>query len=575
MNSLGGINMGILDIIFILILFIVVVALAIPLGKYMSRVFTGQRTFMTPIMEPVERFIYRLIGTDETKEMNWKQYAYALIVLNIIGIVFLFVLQLIQGYLPLNPEGFSGVSWDSALNTAISFVTNTNWQGYAGETTMSYLTQMTGLAVQNFLSAAIGIAALLVLIRGFTRKNTDKIGNFWVDITRASLYVLLPIAVILAILLASQGVVQTFSPYVTAHTLEGVNQTIAVGPVASQEAIKMIGSNGGGFFNANSAHPFENPNAITDILEIMAILLIPISLVFTFGYLIKNFKQGLAIFAAMTILFTIGMGIAIYTESQPNPILEKMGVTGSNLEGKEVRFGVTQSVLWGVATTDVSNGGVNSMHDSVMPLTGLVYMFNMCTGEVIYGGLGVGLIGMLFYVILSMFVAGLMIGRTPEFLGKKLGPPEMGLSVIPIVLPHVAILTLSAIAISTTVGLSSLANPSSHGLSEILYAYLSTIGNNGSAFAGLSANTLFYNLTGGLAMLIGRFATIIPAIALAGLLAQKGKVQMTSASFPTTGPLFVLIVVAVVILLGALTFFPVFTLGPILDHLFLYGGHIT
>ena len=567
--------MGILDIIFILILFIVVVALAIPLGKYMSRVFTGQRTFMTPIMEPVERFIYRLIGTDETKEMNWKQYAYALIVLNIIGIIFLFVLQLIQGYLPLNPEGFSGVSWDSALNTAISFVTNTNWQGYAGETTMSYLTQMTGLAVQNFLSAAIGIAALLVLIRGFTRKNTDKIGNFWIDITRASLYVLLPIAVILAILLASQGVVQTFSPYVTAHTLEGVNQTIAVGPVASQEAIKMIGSNGGGFFNANSAHPFENPNAITDILEIMAILLIPISLVFTFGYLIKNFKQGLAIFAAMTILFTIGMGIAIYTESQPNPILEKMGVTGSNLEGKEVRFGVTQSVLWGVATTDVSNGGVNSMHDSVMPLTGLVYMFNMCTGEVIYGGLGVGLIGMLFYVILSMFVAGLMIGRTPEFLGKKLGPPEMGLSVIPIVLPHVAILTLSAIAISTTVGLSSLANPSSHGLSEILYAYLSTIGNNGSAFAGLSANTLFYNLTGGLAMLIGRFATIIPAIALAGLLAQKGKVQMTSASFPTTGPLFVLIVVAVVILLGALTFFPVFTLGPILDHLFLYGGHIT
>ena len=575
MNSLGGINMGILDIIFILILFIVVVALAIPLGKYMSRVFTGQRTFMTPIMEPVERFIYRLIGTDETKEMNWKQYAYALIVLNIIGIIFLFVLQLIQGYLPLNPEGFSGVSWDSALNTAISFVTNTNWQGYAGETTMSYLTQMTGLAVQNFLSAAIGIAALLVLIRGFTRKNTDKIGNFWIDITRASLYVLLPIAVILAILLASQGVVQTFSPYVTAHTLEGVNQTIAVGPVASQEAIKMIGSNGGGFFNANSAHPFENPNAITDILEIMAILLIPISLVFTFGYLIKNFKQGLAIFAAMTILFTIGIGIALYTESQPNPILEKMGVTGSNLEGKEVRFGVTQSALWGVATTDVSNGGVNSMHDSVMPLTGLVYMFNMCTGEVIYGGLGVGLIGMLFYVILSMFVAGLMIGRTPEFLGKKLGPPEMGLSVIPIVLPHVAILTLSAIAISTTVGLSSLANPSSHGLSEILYAYLSTIGNNGSAFAGLSANTLFYNLTGGLAMLIGRFATIIPAIALAGLLAQKGKVQMTSASFPTTGPLFVLIVVAVVILLGALTFFPVFTLGPILDHLFLYGGHIT
>ncbi len=567
--------MGILDIIFILILFIIVIALAIPLGKYMSRVFTGQRTFMTPLMQPVERFMYRLIGTDETKEMNWKQYAYALIMLNIIGIIFLFALQLLQGFLPLNPEGLPGVSWDSALNTAISFATNTNWQGYAGETTMSYLTQMTGLAVQNFLSAAIGIAALLVLIRGFTRKNTDKIGNFWVDLTRALLYVLLPIAVILAIVLASQGVVQTFNPYITAHTLEGVNQTIAVGPVASQEAIKMIGSNGGGFFNANSAHPFENPNTITDILEILAILLIPISLVFTFGYLIKNFKQGLAIFSVMTILFGLGLGIALYTESQPNPILEKMGVTGGNLEGKEVRFGVTQSVLWGVATTDVSNGGVNSMHDSVMPLTGLVYMFNMCTGEVIYGGLGVGLIGMLFYVILSMFIAGLMIGRTPEFLGKKLGPPEMILSVIPIVLPHVAILTLAAIAITTPAGLSSLANPSAHGLSEILYAYLSTIGNNGSAFAGLSANTLFYNLTGGLAMLVGRFATIIPAIALAGLLAQKGKVPITSASFPTTGPLFIIIVVAVVILLGALTFFPVFTLGPILDHLFLYGGHIT
>ncbi len=567
--------MGILDIIFILIFFIIVVALAIPLGKYMSRVFTGQRTFMTPLMQPVERFIYRLIGTDESKEMNWKQYAYALIMLNIIAIIFVFTLQLIQGSLPLNPQGFSGVSWDSALNTAISFVTNTNWQGYAGETTMTYFTQMTGLAVQNFLSAAVGIAALLVLIRGFTRKNTDKLGNFWVDITRSSLYVLLPIAVILALLLVSQGVVQTFSPYVTAHTLEGVNQTIAVGPVASQEAIKMIGSNGGGFFNANSAHPFENPNATTNILETLAILLIPIALVFTFGHLIKNFKQGLAIFAVMTILFAVGLGVALYAENNPNPILQKMGVSGANLEGKEVRLGVTPSVLWGVSTTDVSNGGVNSMHDSVMPLTGLVYMFNICTGEVIFGGLGVGLIGMLFYVILTMFIAGLMIGRTPEFLGKKLGPPEMILSVIPIVLPHVAILALAAIAISTTVGLSSLANPSAHGLSEILYAYLSTVGNNGSAFAGLSANTLFYNLTGGLAMLIGRFGTIIPAIALAGLLAQKGKVPMTSASFPTTGPLFIIIVVAVVILLGALTFFPVFTLGPILDHLFLQGGHIT
>lgn len=564
-----------IDLVFILVFILIAILLAIPLGKYMSKVFTGQRTFMTPVMQPVERFIYRLIGTDENKEMNWKQYAYALVIFNIIAIAFVFVLQLIQGYLPLNPQGFPGVRWDTALNTAISFVTNTNWQAYAGESTMSYFTQMVGLAVQNFLSAAVGIAALLVLIRGFTRKNTDKLGNFWVDLTRSILYVLLPLAVILAIVLASQGVVQTFDHYATAQTLEGANQTIPLGPVASQEAIKMLGSNGGGFFNTNSAHPFENPNPLTNFFETLALLLIPMALVFAFGYLIKNFKQGLAIFAIMTILFVGGLGVALWTESHANPILEKLGVTGDNLEGKEIRFGVGPSVLWGVATTDVSNGGVNSMHDSVMPLTGLVYMFNLCTNEVIYGGLGVGLLGMLFYVILTMFIAGLMIGRTPEFLGKKLGPQEMVIAVIPIVLPHVAILSMAAIAISTPMGLSGLNNPSAHGLSEILYAFLSYVGNNGSAFAGLSANTVFYNLSGGLGMLIGRFATIIPAIALAGFLAQKGKVPMTSASFPTTGPLFIGLVVAVVILIGALTFFPVFTLGPILDHLFLQGGAIT
>lgn len=564
-----------IDLVFILVLILIAILLAVPLGKYMSRVFNGERTFMTPLMQPVERFIYRIIGTDENKEMNWKQYAYALVIFNIIAIIFIFVLQLIQGYLPLNPEGLPGVRWDTALNIAISFVTNTNWQAYAGETTMSYLTQMMGLAVQNFLSAAVGIAALLVLIRGFTRKNTDKLGNFWVDLTRSVLYLLLPLSVILALLLVSQGVVQSFDPYVTAHTLEGANQTIPLGPAASQEAIKMLGSNGGGFFNVNSAHPFENPNPVTNFFETLAILLIPMALVFAFGYLIKNFKQGLAIFAIMTTLFAIGLGGALWAENNPNPILEKMGVSGDNLEGKEIRLGVAPSVLWGVATTDVSNGGVNSMHDSVMPLTGLVYMFNLCTNEVIYGGLGVGLIGMLFYVILTMFIAGLMIGRTPEFLGKKLGPREMVIAVIPIVLPHVAILSMAAIAITSPNGLAGLNNPSSHGLSEILYAFLSYVGNNGSAFAGLSANTVFYNLSGGLGMLIGRFATIIPAIALAGVLAQKGKVPMTAASFPTTGPLFIVLVVAVVVLIGALTFFPVFTLGPILDHLFLQGGNIT
>lgn len=564
-----------MDLIFILIFILITIFLAVPLAKYMAKVFSGEKTFITPLMQPVERFIYHLIGTDENKEMNWKQYAYALVMFNIITIIFVFVLQLLQGFLPFNPEGFPGVRWDTALNTAISFVTNTNWQAYGGETTMSYLTQMVGMAVQNFLSAAVGIAALLVLIRGFTRKNTDKLGNFWVDITRCVLYVLLPLSVVLALILVSQGVVQSFDPYVTAQTLEGANQTIPLGPAASQIAIKMLGSNGGGFFNVNSAHPFENPNGITNFFETLAILLIPISLVFTFGYLIKNFKQGLAIFAIMTTLFAVGLGIALWSESNPNPILENVGVSGDNLEGKEIRFGVGPSVLWGVSTTAVSNGGVNSMHDSVMPLTGLVYMFNLCTNEVIYGGLGVGLIGMLFYVILTMFIAGLMIGRTPEFLGKKLGPREMVIAIIPIVLPHVAILSMAAIAIATPDGLSGLNNPSSHGLSEILYAFLSYVGNNGSAFAGLSANTLFYNLSGGLGMLIGRFATIIPAIALAGLLAQKGKVPVTSASFPTTGPLFIILVVSVIVLIGALSFFPVFTLGPILDHLFLQGGTIT
>jgi potassium-transporting ATPase potassium-binding subunit len=563
------------DLIFLLIFLLITVLLAVPIGKYMSQIFSGQRTFMTPMMRPIERFIYRIVGVDENEEMNWKRYAYALIIFNIIAILFVFTLQLLQGILPLNPQGFPGVRWDTALNTAISFVTNTNWQAYGGETTMSYLTQMMGLAVQNFVSAAVGISTILVLIRGFTRKNTENLGNFWVDMTRSVLYVLLPLSIILAIILVSQGVVQTVDPYVTVPTLEGANQTIPLGPAASQIAIKMLGSNGGGFFNVNSAHPFENPNNVSNLFETLAILLLPMALVFAFGYLVRNFRQGLAIFSVMLILFGLGLGVALWSEDQTNPILAKMGVSSGNLEGKEVRFGVGESSTWGAATTTVSNGGVNFMHDSAMPLTGLVYMFNMATGEVIFGGLGVGLAGMLFYIILTMFIAGLMIGRTPEFLGKKLGPPEMTLAVIPIVLPPAAILILASIAISTPDGLAGLNNPSAHGMSEILYAYLSTVGNNGSAFAGLSANTVFYNLTGGLAMLIGRFATIIPAIAIAGLLAKKGKTPLTSATFPTTGPLFIILVVGVVIILGVLTFFSVFVLGPGLDHLFLQGGKIT
>ena len=506
-------------LIYIILFFAVAVLLAWPLGKYMSKVFSGEKTFMTPLVRPVEKFMYRICGVDEAEEMTWKGYAIALIIFNILAILFVFVIQMVQGVLPLNPEGFSGVRWDTALNTAISFVTNTNWQAYGGETTMSYLTQMVGLAVQNFLSAAVGMAAALVLIRGFTRRNTDKLGNFWVDVTRMVLYVLLPLSVIFAILLVSQGVIQTFDPYVTAQTIEGANQIIPLGPVASQEAIKMLGSNGGGFFNVNSAHPFENPNGFTNLLETLAILIIPMALLFTFGYLIRNIKQGLAIFAVMMILLVMGLGVAVWSESHLNPVIEKMGVTGGNMEGKEIRFGTETSVLWGTLTTIVSNGGVNSMLDSSMPLTGLVYMFNMGTGEVIFGGVGVGLVGMLFYIILTMFIAGLMIGRTPEFLGKKLGPREMILAIIPLIVTPAAILVLSALAISSQNGLAGLNNPSTHGLSEILYAYFSTVGNNGSAFAGLTVNTVFYNLTTGLEMLVGRFANIIPAIAIAGALA--------------------------------------------------------
>ena len=560
------------EILLILLFLFIVTIFAIPVGKYMSKVFTGKETLITPVIRPFEKFIYRISSIDENQEMTWKRYAYALLIFNIIGILFLFVLQLIQNLLPLNPADMSGVRWDTALNAAISFTTNTNWQSYAGESTMSYLTQMLGMTLQNFLSASVGVATLLALIRGFTRINSDTIGNFWVDLTRISLYVLLPLAVVFAIILASQGVVQTVSPYVTAQTLEGVNQTIALGPVASQEAIKMIGSNGGGFFNANSAHPFENPNGLTNLLEIFAILLIPVSLVFAFGYIIKNFRQGLAIFAAMMILLVAGMGVAYWAESQPNPIIQKLGVSGGNLEGKELTFGVAESVLWGVPTTSVSNGGVNSMHDSSMPLTGLVYMFNMGIGEVIFGGLGVGLIGMLFYVILTMFIAGLMIGRTPEFLGKKLGPYEMVMAVIALIVPAAMVLVLAGIAISLPVGLNGLNNSSAHGLSEILYAYASALANNGSAFAGLSANTVFYNVTLGIGMLIGRFAVILPALAIAGALAKKGRVPTDASTFPSTSALFVIMLVTVVIVVGALTFFPVFSLGPILDQLFLQGG---
>jgi potassium-transporting ATPase potassium-binding subunit len=558
------------DIIAVAIFFSILIPAAVYLGKYMAAVFTGERTFMTPVIRPIERIIYRLCRIDESEEMSWKTYAWGFIAFNVIGITLVMLIQMIQGWLPLNPQKFPGVKWDLAFNTAVSFVTNTNWQAYGGESTMSYLTQMTVLTVQNFVSAGIGMAAGLALVRGFIRRETDSVGNVWVDMTRAVLYVLLPLSIILALVLISQGVIQNLYPYVTAHTLEGFKQVIPMGPAASQVAIKQLGSNGGGFFSANSSHPFENPTFITNLAETFSILLIPMAFVFMFGHMIKNLKQGRALFYAMVVLFVIGLGVILYTEQMPNPAIERIGVSlPVNMEGKETRFGIVWSALWSQSTTVTSNGSVNSMHDSFMPLGGMIQMFNIGIGEVIFGGVGVGLIGMLFYVILSMFVAGLMIGRTPEFMGKKFGPYEMIMAMISMLLPMISMVIFSAIAISTKTGLSSLNNPSSHGLSEILYAYSSGHGNNGSAFAGLNANTIFYNVTIGIAILIGRFATVLPALAVAGSLANKKIVPETNATFPTTGLMFIIILVSVIFIMGALTFFPVYSLGPILEHLFV------
>jgi K+-transporting ATPase ATPase A chain len=505
--------------------------------------------------------------------MSWKVYAFSLIIFNGIGIVVLFVLQLIQGLLPFNPQKFGGVRWDTALNTAISFVTNTNWQSYGGEQTMSYFTQMLGLTVQNFLSAAVGLASAIALIRGFTRKTADTIGNFWVDLTRSILYVFMPLAMIWALVLVSQGVVQTLTPSIHVQTLEGHPQTIAVGPAASQVAIKQLGTNGGGFFNANSAHPFESPTPLTDFMEVFAFMIIPVSLPFTLGTMLNNRRQGWTIYASMMILFLIGLAVMLWSELQGNPILERIGILhGVNMEGKEVRFGVVHSILFAQSTTAIACGAVNSMHDSLMPLSGFVQIFNMAIGEVIFGGVGVGLIGMIIYAILTMFLAGLMIGRTPEFIGKKLEPYEMIMSLLAILSSAITLLVLSSIAVSSRVGLSSLSNAGPHGLSEILYAYASSANNNGSAFAGLNSNTPFYNLTTSFAMLVGRFTTIVPALAIAGSLARKQSVPVSAGTFPTTSKLFVVMLVSVVIIVGALTFFPALTLGPFLEHLFVQIG---
>ncbi|MGD0231625.1 MAG: potassium-transporting ATPase subunit KdpA [Syntrophorhabdales bacterium] len=559
------------DIYYIAGFLAILLLLAPFLGRYMAAVFEGRPNLLSRVAGPAERAIYRFCRIDPTEEMSWKRYCLAFLLCTCPGFAVLLPLQLFQGHLPLNPQHLGAVRWDTALNTAISFVTNTNWQAYGGETTMSYLTQMVGMTVQNFLSAAVGIAVLLPLIRAFTVKLKQTVGNFWVDMTRSVLYILLPFSIILSLVLVSQGAVQTFGPYVSAKTLEGPEQVIAVGPAASQIAIKQLGSNGGGFFNANSAHPFENPTGTSNFLEALAILLIPVSLPFMFGIMLRNRPQGWAIFAAMALLFLLGLVFALSAEWQTNPLLARMGVN-ANMEGKEVRFGIGPSVLWGQATTVTSNGSVNAMHDSMTPLAGLVYMFNMAVGEVIFGGVGVGMVGMLMYAILALFLAGLMIGRTPEFLGKKLESREMVMAVIVVVAPAIASLIFAGIAVSTPAGLAGRANAGPHGLSEILYAFFSAAGNNGSAFAGLDVNTPFYNLTTGFCMLIGRFLTIIPALAVAGSLSAKKSIPPSAATFPTASPLFVGMLAAVVLIVGALTFFPALVLGPVLDHLLLAAG---
>lgn len=562
--------------------------IALVLGEYMAKVFKGEKTLFSFILRPIEKLLYKLFGIDETTEMDWKAYSFSLIILSILGIIGLFTLQELQHLLPLNPQNLGAVRWDTAINTAVSFVTNTNWQAYAGENTMSYLIQMLGLTVQNFLSAAMGIAVAIAFLRAFTSHPSPKsspaisegvsqepsknIGNFWVDLTRAIIYILLPLSILYSIVFVTQGMIQNFNPYSKAHTIQGQEQIIAQGPVASQEAIKILGTNGGGFFNTNSAHPYENPTPFTDYMEILGLLMISAALPFTFGVLINNRRQGWAIFSAMAILYLIGLSVALWSEFHGNPFLSKLGIEhGLNMEGKEVRFGILNSVLFGQSTTVTSCGAVNAMHDSMMPITGLIFMFNMMVGEVIFGGVGSGLVGMILYAILTMFLVGLMIGRTPEIFGKKLEPYEMVMAVVALVLPSVIQLIFGAIASTHHIGLSSLNNAGPHGLSEIIYAFASGAGNNGSAFAGLNANAPFYNLTIAFAMLIGRFATLIPSLAIAGSLIKKRFVP-DEAKFPTASPLFVVMLVSVVIIVGALTFFPVMVLGPILEKLLMNAG---
>lgn len=555
----------------LLLAFFALVLLPAPwLGRFYYKVMEGQRTWLTPVLGPVERGCYRLAGVDAGDEHNWKQYTLALLAFNLTGFVLVFAVLLLQGYLPLNPQHLPGQEWSLAFNTAVSFVTNTNWQAYSGEASVSYLSQMIGLTVQNFVSAATGLAVLVALCRGIARRSAHTLGNFWVDMTRATLYGLLPLCLLLALLLVWQGVPQTFGHYVQALTLQGADQTIPLGPAASQIAIKQLGTNGGGFFGVNSAHPFENPTAWSNLFEVASIILIPAALVFTFGHYVKDLRQSRAIIACMLALFLIGGGTALWSEYQANPSLNNPQVAQSApLEGKENRFGTTASVLWTVTTTAASNGSVNNMHDSLNPISSMVALVNMMVGEVIFGGVGAGLYGMLLNVLIAVFLAGLMIGRTPEYLGKKLQAREVQLLVATLLVMPVGVLILSALAASLPGPAASVTNPGAHGFSQVLYAYTSASANNGSAFAGFGANTTFHNLMLGLGMLIGRFGYILPVLALAGSLALKKTAPLGENSFPTHGPLFATLLVVTILLIGGLTFLPALALGPITEHLSL------
>jgi potassium-transporting ATPase potassium-binding subunit len=551
---------------------VIVVALVKPLGWYMTRVFSGEKTFLSPILSPVEAVLYKIAGVDARREQDWLGYTVSMLLFHVGGFIILYALLRLQGALPFNPQGMTAVAPDLSFNTAISFITNTNWQNYGGETTMSYLTQMLGLTHQNFLSAATGIVLAIVLIRGFARASTRHLGNFWVDITRCTLYILLPICIPYTLFLVWQGIPQTLGAYVDATTLEGAKQTIAIGPVASQVAIKMLGTNGGGFFNANAAHPFENPTALSNFIQMISIFALGAALTNVFGRMVGNQRQGWAILAVMGVLFIAGVLVCYWAEANGTTGLNALGLTGGNMEGKEVRFGIVSSALFAVITTAASCGAVNAMHDSFTALGGMIPLINIQLGEIIVGGVGAGLYGMLLFVVLAIFVAGLMVGRTPEYVGKKIEAKEVKMAMLAILILPLMILGWTAVAAVIPSAVASIANAGPHGFSEILYLFSSSTGNNGSAFGGITGNTFFYNTTGAVAMFVGRFLMIVPAMAIAGALAEKKAVAPSAGTFPTTGGLFVGLVVGVILIVGGLTFFPALALGPIVEHLAMTAG---